>query len=100
MRRPFCGLRMLIDRPPMISIRLARRTLVPFRHLQPAARVQFGQGVIHVSPCEGGPFPWTFPGVETWVETRAESRSPFGTKAVRKSSVVLAPSGLSPFPDY
>jgi hypothetical protein len=39
--------------------------LTPFQHLQPAARVQFGQGVIHVSPCEGGPFPSTFPEVET-----------------------------------
>ena len=32
---------------------MACRILVPFQHLQPAARVQFGQGVIHVSPCEG-----------------------------------------------
>jgi hypothetical protein len=42
-----------------------------------------------LTPFQGGPFPWTFPGVETWLKPRADS-SPFGTENRPKSSALLA----------
>jgi hypothetical protein len=44
-----------------------------------------------LTPLQGGPSHWTFPGVETWLKPRAESCVPSGQKALPNRTPLVQP---------